>query len=109
MAGNADGATPLFIAAAKNSAAALKLLLTAKADPSRSNRNGDTPLTIAAYAGSLEATRMLLNGGANVNAVGYQGAETALDTAHAMRAAAKTSEDVERTDEVIKALVKAGA
>jgi hypothetical protein len=57
--------TPLHYAAIYGSAEAVRILLTAGADPKTLNQSGASPLIYAAW--SLEKTRLLVENGAEVN------------------------------------------
>lgn len=64
-------ATPLHYAAIYGSADAVRILLSAGADPNARNANGATPLIYAAW--NLEKTRLLVERGADVNAAQKEG------------------------------------
>ena len=59
--------TPLHVASREGSAAAIKALLAAGADPNATNGAGVTPLHLAAMAGTPEAINALLAKGAHVD------------------------------------------
>ena len=61
------GFTPLHVASREGSAAAIKALLGAGADPNATNDTGVTPLHLAAMAGTPEAISALLAKGARVD------------------------------------------
>jgi ankyrin repeat protein len=66
---NDEGIMPLFAASEKPSAAVLRLLLEAGADPNLRGQNRYTPLMSAVAAGAdLESIRALLDGGADAAA-----------------------------------------
>ena len=65
---DADGATPLFMAAHQGHVDALKALLVAGADVNQAMTDGATPLFIASEVGNLEAVGILLSAGADKGA-----------------------------------------
>jgi len=65
---DADGMTPLLLAAARGKAEVVDALLEAKADPNQPNRLGQTPLHIAALGGSEACVKRLLAAGAKIGA-----------------------------------------
>ena len=90
--------TPLLIAARKNSADALKVLLDAGAKPAQTDKLGWTALMQAAMSNShADVVPLLRNAGCDVNAADSDG-RTAL-----MLAMDNPSQDV------VRALIKAGA
>jgi len=70
---NAAGQSLLHIAALKNDAQMVELLLSLKADPEIKNNAGETPMAAAVNAGCLDAVRVLAEHGAQIfasNALG---------------------------------------
>jgi ankyrin repeat protein len=96
-AANRYGVRPLVLACVNGSAAMIRLLLDAGADPNAAF-NGETPLMTAARSGSVDAVALLVERGAVVNAQESWRGQTAL-----MWAAAEGHTDV------VKALVARGA
>lgn len=65
---DAFGNTALILAAARNNAEAVRVLMSAGAMADRANdKSGDTPLLVAAYNGYWAVARALLAGGADPN------------------------------------------
>mmetsp|Transcript_14796 Transcript_14796/g.35752 ORF Transcript_14796/g.35752 Transcript_14796/m.35752 type:complete len:210 (+) Transcript_14796:68-697(+) len=95
---NANGCTPLHIAAHKNDAAVMQLLLQAKPNlESRSNFLKLTPLHTAVSSRSLECVKLLLEAGADFEAMNDSG-ERAIHLA------------IQRSEpDIIRALVIRGA
>lgn len=77
---DAQGRTPLFVAASSGSAQIVRALVLAGADVNARSNSGATPLMLAASSGSLEAVTFLLAGGADANAFTPDGT-TAMDMA----------------------------
>ncbi len=77
----ADGTTALQWAAHWNDLDAVKLLLSASADPKLANRYGVTPLSEAASAGNAAMIEALLNAGASARTLTTADGETVLMTA----------------------------
>jgi ankyrin repeat protein len=76
---DAEGRTPLMVAAAFDSRAVAELLLARGADPiARDEANGNTPLDFAASAGHREMAKLLLGHGASVDGRSLKNGETAL-------------------------------
>src|SRR4029434_309752 len=80
--------TPLWTASLNRSAAMVRRLLQAGANPNAALLLGETPLMVAARSGNAEVVQQLLTRGANVNARAARG-QTAL-----MWAAAQKHPDV---------------
>lgn len=70
---NADGETPLTIAAEQNYTRIIDLLLAGGADPNVGDATGATPLMHATRKASLDAMTKLLDRGANPNATDRDG------------------------------------
>jgi ankyrin repeat protein len=70
---DADGNTPLHVAAMHNRAGVAELLLTQQPDIDLRNNSGETPLYIAAKRGYTELLRLLLDHRADVNATNNDG------------------------------------
>ena len=68
---DANGDTPLCIAARNGSARSIDVLLSAKADPNRPNRFNDTPLMLASLNGNLDIVRKLVAAGAAIDPPGW--------------------------------------
>jgi ankyrin len=76
---NREGVTPMQLAAMNGSAAMLRRLLSAGADPNTPlTQYGDTALMMASRTGNPDAIRVLLESGANVNAKEKWGGTTPL-------------------------------
>jgi ankyrin repeat protein len=88
---NHDGATPLWLAAARGDAAVIQALLKSGADANESLPLGRRPLMLAARSGSVDAVHALLEHGADVNA-----RETERGTSALMQAADQGHADVLR-------------
>ena len=67
-AANDLGATPLWAASLNGSAAMVRRLLQAGADPNLALLAGETPLMVAARSGDAAVVEQLLAKGAKVNA-----------------------------------------
>ena len=78
---DAEGATPLHLAAHRNDAATVRLLLKAGADCNAKEKDGSTPLLLAAWKADPETVRILLEAGADSAATGGYSVETALHRA----------------------------
>ena len=76
-AANDLGATPLWIASENGSAAMVKALLQAGANPNLALLLGETPLMVAARSGNADVVEQLIAKGAEVNARAARG-QTAL-------------------------------
>ena len=59
------GDTPLHTSARYGHAGVIRILVSAKCNPSEQNKNGDTALHIAAAMGRRKLTRVLLESGCN--------------------------------------------
>ncbi len=70
---DADGNTPLHIAALQNQAGIVEFLLTQQPDIDPKNNSGETPLNIAAKRGYTELLRLLLGHRADVDATDNDG------------------------------------
>jgi hypothetical protein len=70
---NAEGFTPLMLAAFHGHTPVLKLLLGGGADPAAHTRNGTTSLMLAVHAGRHDCLATLLEAGADVNAGTIEG------------------------------------
>ncbi len=72
---DSNGRTPLLIAANKNNADLISILLTFGADTEAAERggSGDTPLMRAVIGGNVDSVRILLRGGALVNKTDLNG------------------------------------
>jgi ankyrin repeat protein len=98
-AANRTGATPMRLAAINGSAAMVRLLLDAGADPNAPlTDDGDTALMMAARTGLTEPVELLIERGADVDAVESWGGTTALMWAIA-----------EHHPHVVDVLIRAGA
>ncbi len=76
---NAEGATPLLLAAVNGNAAIIGRLIEAGADANAPlTLNGDTALMLSSRTGKTGAVRTLLDAGADVNALETWGGTTAL-------------------------------
>jgi ankyrin len=96
---NREGVTPMQLAAMNGSAAMLRRLLSAGADPNAPlTQYGDTALMMASRTGKTDAIRVLLESGANVNAKEKWGGTTPLMWAVA-----------EHHPDAVKVLIDAGA
>ena len=77
---DAQGRTPLSVAAQSGSSTIVRMLLLAGADANARSNSGTTPLMLAANSGSVESVIFLLAGGAVANAYTTEGT-TAMDMA----------------------------
>ena len=77
---DAQGRTPLFVAASSGSAQIVRALVLAGANVNARSNSGATPLMLAASSGSLDAVTFRLAGGADANAFTPDGS-TAMDMA----------------------------
>jgi ankyrin repeat protein len=96
------GTTPaLFVAAAGNHAACIRLLLAAGAKVDVTNSKGSTPLMVAAFNANLKAMRLLLDAGADRNLKNRDGADALkfAQTRESSEAIALLKEDA---DEIIQ-------
>src|SRR5262245_30841861 len=76
-AAEADGATPLHLAAEREDRDVVRALLERGANPQAPNRYGVTPLSVAAATGNAAVLTLLLDAGADPNTTAAE-AETAL-------------------------------
>ena len=74
------GDTPLHTSARYGHAGVIRILVSAKCNPSEQNKNGDTALHIAAAMGRRKLTRVLLESGCNLRVKNKQ-QETAMEIA----------------------------
>jgi ankyrin repeat protein len=65
---NANGVTPLHIAAFRGNLEVLNVLLKANADPNAVDDEGSTPLHQAVASGHIDCVKALIQAGANINA-----------------------------------------
>ena len=70
MQKNAQGRTPLHIAAANNDVQAIEILLTRYAQIDSIDKNGQTPLQIAECHGAEDAVHSLMARGATIEKIG---------------------------------------
>lgn len=70
---DADGLTPLMLAAAKGNAQIIGVLLGRGASANATARNGETSLMLAAAKGNYDAAQLLIGGGAHINAANNAG------------------------------------
>ena len=75
---NAEGITPVHLAASCGHVEVLSLLLSAGGSPSLPTHNGATPLHAAVEAGNDKCIRVLVESGADVNAANDQAEVPAL-------------------------------
>src|SRR5205814_5245918 len=93
-----NGATPLWLAAARASTRMTEKLLGAGANPNAALVSGESALMAAASRGSVDVVRALVTHGADVNAREMRGSQTALMWAIA-----------EKRSEVARYLIEHGA
>jgi hypothetical protein len=74
---DAEGKTPLMIAAASGNVEIVKFLLDRDADINITEKEGNTALMMASYSGNVETVKLLLGRGADINITEKEG-KTAL-------------------------------
>lgn len=78
---DADGSTPLHLAAQGGYSKSIKLLLDAGADACAADKSGVTPLHLASATSSLKAVDLLLDAGADPDAATYESRQRPLHSA----------------------------